>query len=146
MNRLILIVLLIFVAVVSCKTQKNLQTAPVQDPEQITEPTKEVIEEVEEEPIVEKEEVIVEETGPVPDQNDYFVIIGSFRVQPNAVKHQNAIKKDGFETSELLLNEEGLYRVSVMGSKDILDCRKEILRIRTQFPEYFDTWLLIRKK
>ena len=46
MNRLILIVLLIFVAVVSCKTQKNLQTAPVQDPEQITEPTKEVIEEV----------------------------------------------------------------------------------------------------
>jgi len=47
--------------------------------------------------------------------------------------------------SELLKNEAGLYRVSVMATDDIISARNEIGRIRSKFPSYSDTWLLIRK-
>ncbi len=45
----------------------------------------------------------------------------------------------------MLKNDAGLYRVSVMGTDDLIVAREEIGRIRDQFPEYSDTWLLIQK-
>lgn len=98
-----------------------------------------------EEPIKEIEEklVPVQEAPPAPDQ--YFVIIGSFRNYNNAINYQDLIKKDGF-TSVLLKNEKGLHRVSVLGTNDISAARSEIKRIRTSFPKYLDTWLLIQVK
>ena len=141
--------LILFVAVFvlfSCKTQKPAassepaiqeEIAPPPPPEEEPEP--------EAEPIIEKVEVIVEETGPMPKVYDYFVIMGSFRILENAHKRQEVLQKMGF-SSELLRNDEGLYRVSVMASNVITDARKEILRVRTTYSDYSDTWLLIRKK
>lgn len=129
----------------SCKTQKQTTTEPAVQEE--VAPSPPPVEEpvVDEEPIVEKEEVIVEETGPEPKVYDYFVIMGSFRILENAHKRQETLKGLGF-SSELLRNDEGLYRVSVLATNIILDARKEILRVRTTYPDYKDTWLLIRKK
>ena len=139
---LIFAVLVLF----SCKTQKQATTAEPVVQEEVTPPPPPAAESiVEEAPIVEKEEVIVEETGPEPQVYDYFVIMGSFRILENAHKRQETLQGMGF-TSELLRNEEGLYRVSVMATNAILDARKEILRVRTTHPDYSDTWLLIRKK
>ena len=130
----------------SCKAQKEATMTEPAVQEAIAPPLPPVEErEVEEEPIVEKEEVIVEETGPEPKVYDYFVIMGSFRILENAHKRQETLKDLGF-SSELLRNDEGLYRVSVMATNTILDARKEILRVRTTYPDYKDTWLLIRKK
>lgn len=96
-------------------------------------------------PIKEVEETLVPINEELPEPHRYFVIIGSFRNLDNAKKYQKQIFKDGF-SSEILKNEAGLFRVSVMAT-DVIDvARDDIRRIWGIFPEYFDTWLLIQKK
>ena len=73
------------------------------------------------------------------------VIIGSFRIPENAKTYQQQIAKEGF-ASVILRNEAGLYRVSVMSTDDITRARDNIMKIRRDFPQYWDTWLLIQKK
>jgi len=96
-------------------------------------------------PIKAVEEKLVPIDEVPPTAHSYFVIIGSFRVPENARTFQEQIKKDGF-ASEILKNEEGLYRVSVLATDNITSARQNIIRIRSNFPEYYDTWLLIQKK
>jgi len=95
-------------------------------------------------PIKEVEEKLVANENKEPSPGKYYVIIGSFRDPENAKGHQSLVGNDGF-VSEVLKNDAGLYRVSVMATDDILAARSEIGRIRTKFPAYSDTWLLIRK-
>jgi cell division protein FtsN len=99
----------------------------------------------EEVPIVEREEKLVEVEKEPPVGEQYYVIIGSFRSRDNAVNYQKELKVKGFE-SNLLRNEEGFYRVSVKSTDEIVDARREIMSIRTRYPEHADTWLLIRKQ
>lgn len=94
--------------------------------------------------IKEVEEKLVSNNETIPSQR-YFVIIGSFRNPENAKKYQGQLTGDGF-TSEIIKNEAGLYRVSVLATDEIESAREDIRRIRKSFPEYFDTWLLIQKK
>jgi cell division protein FtsN len=96
-------------------------------------------------PIKEVEEKLVPIAEVMPNPHRYFVIIGSFRNPENAKKHQGQILTEGF-SSEILKNEEGLYRVSVLATDEINVAREDIRRIRNIFPKYFDTWLLIQKK
>jgi cell division protein FtsN len=91
---------------------------------------------------VEEKLVPVEEKAPSPQK--FFVIIGSFRDPLNAKEHQTVVKKDGFQ-SEILKNDAGLYRVSVMATNDVTEARNEIRRIWAKYPAYSDTWLLISK-
>ncbi|MGC9472450.1 MAG: SPOR domain-containing protein [Bacteroidales bacterium] len=95
--------------------------------------------------IPEVEEKLVALNEIPPDPSRYFVIIGSFRSPENAARYQEMIRDDGFQ-STLLQNEEGLIRVSVLATDDISEARAEIHRIRSAFPEYFDTWLLVQKR
>ncbi|MEX0598167.1 MAG: SPOR domain-containing protein [Candidatus Paceibacterota bacterium] len=104
-----------------------------------------VIEPVEEVPIVEVEEKLVEVENTPVEPNAYFVIIGSFRNPDNAKNFQQQIASDGF-TSVLLRNEAGLFRVSVKSTDDLALARTEIRRIRMQYKKYEDTWLLISIK
>jgi cell division protein FtsN len=96
-------------------------------------------------PIKEVEERLVPIDKAVPNPHRYFVIIGSFRNPENAKKYQTQVLKDGF-SPEILKNEEGLYRLSVLATDEISIARDDIRRIRNVFPKYFDTWLLIQKK
>jgi len=96
-------------------------------------------------PIKEVEEMLVPKDGKIPDASRYFVIIGSFRNPENAKKYQGQLLDDGF-SSEILKNEEGLYRVSVLATNDINNARDDIRHIRKVYPKYFDTWLLLQKK
>lgn len=95
-------------------------------------------------PIVEVEEKLVPNEDKEPSPGKFFVIIGSFRDPANARDHQAIVRKDGF-VSEILKNEAGLFRISVLATDDVNAARNEIGRIRTKFPAYSDTWLLIRK-
>ena len=94
--------------------------------------------------IKEVEEKLVSNNDLIPAQR-YFVIIGSFSNPENAKKYQGQLSGDGF-SSEIIKNEAGLYRVSVLATDVIESAREDIRRIRKSFPEYFDTWLLIQKK
>ncbi len=96
-------------------------------------------------PIREVEEKLVPNDEKAPDPHRYFVIIGSFRDPVNARDHQAIVLKDGFK-SEVLKNDAGLYRVSVMATDDITAARAEVRRIWAKFPPYSDTWMLISKK
>ena len=95
-------------------------------------------------PIKEVEEKLVSNEDKAPGPEKYFVIIGSFKDPSNAKEHQAIVKKDGF-SSEVLKNDAGLYRVSVMATDDITAARNEVRRIWAKFPGYSDTWMLIRK-
>jgi cell division protein FtsN len=96
-------------------------------------------------PIKEVEEKLVPIDKAVLNPHRYFVIIGSFRNPENAKQYQTQVQKDGF-SSEILKNQEGLYRLSVLATDEISIARDDIRRIRNVFPKYFDTWLLIQKK
>ena len=95
-------------------------------------------------PIKEVEETLVSNEDKAPGPEKYFVIIGSFKDPANARDHQAIVRKDGF-SSEVLKNEAGLYRVSVMATDDITAARDEVRKIWAKFPKYSDTWMLISK-
>lgn len=95
-------------------------------------------------PIKEVEEKLVKNENKEPSPQKYFVIIGSFRDPVNAKEHQRLVRKDGF-ASEVLKNDEGLYRVSVKATDDITEARSEVRKIWAKYPKYSDTWMLIRK-
>jgi hypothetical protein len=95
--------------------------------------------------IKEVEEKIVPNEDGITNKHQYFVIIGSFRNPENSKKYQELIEKEGFR-SEILRNEDGLYRVSVIATDEISIARDEVRRIWKSYPKYHDTWLLIKKK
>jgi cell division protein FtsN len=95
--------------------------------------------------IKEVEEKLVANEDGISNLHHYFVIIGSFRNPENSKKFQEQILKEGFN-SEILKNEYGLYRVSVMATNDINIARCDIRRIRSSYPKYYDIWLLMQKK
>ena len=128
------------------KSRKNTTSEPVVIEEiQATADTVMAPVPVPEPEIIEVEEKLVEVPEVPVAVHQYFVIIGSFKNVNNANNFQEQVKKDGFKPV-LLQNEAGLYRVSVMSTDDVGTARTEILRIRTQFKKYADTWLLIRIK
>jgi len=121
------------------------QPAPLQEPEKLPEakpPVKEV-NEVKEAREVEEKLVPFEQTAPNPLR--FFVIVGSFRDPANAKKRQKELLNESF-TSEILKNEAGLLRVSVLATDEIDVARDYIRRIKSVSPDYFDAWLLIQKK
>jgi cell division protein FtsN len=117
------------------KKTETENTVPYTEKKQMSEPVVE---------IKEVEEKLVPIDDKLPDPHRYFVIIGSFRNPENAKKRQDQILKEGL-SSEVLKNEAGLYRVSVMSTDEIETARNDIRRIRNIYPEYSDTWLLIQK-
>lgn len=149
MKRGVLIIMVLALVAASCggvkKRSKKGAEPPV--PAVVQEPVKEApVTVVVPEPIREVEEKIVPVDNKPVDPHRYFVIIGSFRSIDNARKHQADIAVDGFRVSDLMRNEAGLYRVSVMATDDVSAARTEIMRIRSRFPKYEDFWLLISKK
>lgn len=108
------------------------------------------------------EELPVEEPDPIPlreerftfaqeaaraaqDLNQYFVILGSFRSVDNANRFLDALVTQGFEPV-ILISESGLHRISIDSFTDENVARTRVQRIRNNYPEYKDAWLLIRKR
>lgn len=75
----------------------------------------------------------------------YNVIVGSFANETNAINLRNKLNGMGY-TSIIMRNENGMNRVSIAGFDEEAPARAELLRIREQYPEYADAWLLISKK
>jgi len=79
------------------------------------------------------------------DLNQYFVILGSFRSADNANRFMDGLVTKGFQPV-ILISESGLHRVSIDSFPDELVARTRVQRIRNNYPEYKDAWLLIRKR
>jgi len=78
------------------------------------------------------------------DENTYFVIVGSFSYRENAERFLVTLQGQGF-SPVILMSETGFHRVSVDSYDIEPPARSRIQQIRSSYPEYHDTWLLIRK-
>jgi len=76
--------------------------------------------------------------------SSFFVIIGSFSSLENANKYKQELIPQGFNPI-VLHSETGYYRVCVNSYSDEMAARQRVSQIRTDFPKYADTWLLIKK-
>ncbi|HOK27362.1 MAG TPA: SPOR domain-containing protein [Bacteroidales bacterium] len=120
-------------------------TTPAPTPAPVVTPVEKKPEPAPSAPIKEVVERVVPIERPAQETQRYFVIIGSFRNPDNARKYQLQISRDNFK-SEILKSETGFYRVSVMATDDEEKARDEIKRIRSTYPKYHDSWLLIQKR
>jgi len=74
----------------------------------------------------------------------FFVIVGSFSSNENAGKFKVELIQKGFKPI-ILHSETGYYRVCVDSFTDEAAARSRVQKIRTEFPKYADSWLLIKK-
>lgn len=81
----------------------------------------------------------------VHEANRFFVILGSFSVQENAIRFVEILRAKGF-APVILMSETGMNRVSVDSFNDETVARNRVNRIRANYPEYADAWLLIRTR
>jgi len=75
---------------------------------------------------------------------NFFVIVGSFSSNENAGKYKLELTQQGFKPI-ILHSETGYYRVCVDSFTEEAAARNRVQNIRTQYPKYADSWLLIRK-
>lgn len=69
-----------------------------------------------------------------------YVIVGSFRSKNRAEALRKRLAFVGFESSTILVNESGMYRVAAAAFENRTDCWNEVFRIRKQYPQYADAW------
>lgn len=72
----------------------------------------------------------------------YCIIVGSFSYESNAVRLRNSLIESGFLGSSILRNSEGMYRVSAECEDSHVAAWQEVSRIRSQYPQFHDAWLL----
>ncbi|MCX6236618.1 MAG: SPOR domain-containing protein [Bacteroidia bacterium] len=137
-----IVFLLMVLIVVGCKTQK---IAPKPEPvksETVVKPSTGTTQ-----TITSKEEKVTAANGEAKDlgSKKFYIILGSFGVFENAQKFKKQLMAEDFFPG-ILINEAGLYRVSVNSYDDEASARTRVGEIRQKFPQYNDLWLLIKKQ
>jgi len=74
----------------------------------------------------------------------FFVIVGSFSSNENASRFKQELMQKGFKPI-ILHSDTGYYRVCVDSFSDENSARSRVQKIRTDYPKYADSWLLIKK-
>ncbi len=74
----------------------------------------------------------------------FFVIVGSFSSNENAGRFKQELAQQGFKPI-ILHSETGYFRVCVDSFDDESIARNRVRKVRSEFPKYADSWLLIRK-
>ncbi len=141
MKVLNIVLLLVVLMAVGCKTQK-IAPKPVPMKSETVKPT-----DSESSAIKSKEERITAAKGEASDfgSKRFYIILGSFGVYENAQKFKKQLMAEDFFPG-ILINEAGLYRVSVNSYDDEGVARARVGEIRQKFPKYSDLWLLIKKQ
>ena len=135
-------IILICLLIVGCKTQK---IAPKPEPvksETVSKPTEGTASSVKS-----IKESFTAAKGEANDlgSKSFYIILGSFGSYENAQKLKKQLMAEDFFPG-ILVNEKGMYRVSVNSYDDETIARNRVLEIRQKFPKYNDLWLLIKKQ
>ena len=72
----------------------------------------------------------------------YCIIVGSFIYRQNAINLRSDLMCRGFLGCSIMQNSEGMYRVSAVCDDTHADAARELIRIRRQYPQFRDAWLL----
>ena len=151
MKIIVSVILLAFITV-SCGTNKRVYAPPFEDEETETVVEKENVQTTAQnptkktentKPVVSKEENVTMTHGDVLKR--YNGIVGSFSNVDNAVKLQAKLNGMGYH-SIIMKNDAGMSRVSIAGFDEEEAAREELLKVREQYPEFADAWLLISKQ
>lgn len=144
MKVLSIVLFLVAIMAVGCKTQKIAsKPAPVKS-ETIKSETASKPGNVS---VKSTEERVSAAKGEASDfgSKKFYIILGSFGVYENAQKFKKQLMAEDFYPG-ILVNEAGLYRVSVNSYDDETIARNRIGEIRQKFTKYNDLWLLIKKQ
>lgn len=151
MKIIVSVILLAFIAI-SCGTNKKVYAPPFEEEgeteavvvKENAQATTQATQKTENtKPVVSREEKVTMTHGDVLKR--YNVIVGSFSNETNAINLRNKLSGMGY-TSIIMRNENGMNRVSIAGFDEEAPARAELLRVREEYPEYSDAWLLISKK
>jgi cell division protein FtsN len=142
MKVLNIILVLIVLMVMSCKTQK---IAPKPEPIKSETVVKAVVDSTQN--VKSKVEKVTAANGEAKDlgSKKFYIILGTFGVFENAQKFKKELMAENFFPG-VLINEAGLFRVSVNSYDEEAAARSRISEIRQKFPKYNDLWLLIKKQ
>ncbi len=148
MKNLNLLLFLIVVSLVGCKTQKIApkpqpvaqETATSAAPSTTPKTSKPVS-------VSSKEERFSAAQGETADygSNKFFVILGSFSVLENAKRLKETLITENFHPV-ILQNESGMYRVCGNSYAVESEARAKIAEVRGKYSNYSDVWLLIKKQ
>ena len=150
--RIIVSVILLAFITVSCGTNKRVYAPPFEEEETETVVVKENVQTTAQnptkktentKPVVSREENVTMTHGDVLKR--YNVIVGSFSNVDNALKLQAKLNGMGYR-SIIMKNSAGMSRVSIAGVDEEASAREELLKVREQYPEFADAWLLISKQ
>ena len=150
--RIIVSVILLAFITVSCGTNKRVYAPPFEEEETETVVVKENVQTTAQnptkktentKPVVSREENVTMTHGDVLKR--YNVIVGSFSNVDNALKLQAKLNGMGYR-SIIMKNSAGMRRVSIAGFDEEASAREELLKVREQYPEFADAWLLISKQ
>jgi len=125
-----------------CKTQKIAPKPQPMNSETVGKPSDSASSSIKS-----KEEHVTAAKGEANDfgSKRFYIILGSFGVYENAQKFKKQLMAEDFFPG-ILINEAGLYRVSVNSYDDEGIARSRVGEIRQKFPKYSDLWLLIKKQ
>jgi cell division septation protein DedD len=147
MKNLLLLLILVAVTVVGCKTK---QIPP--KPQPVAQPAAQTASSATQKAgkpanISSKEERFSTAQGEIADygSNKFFVIMGSFSVLENAKRLKETLTAENFKPV-ILKNETGMFRVCGNSYADESEARARIAEVRTNYPKYSDIWLLIKKQ
>ena len=150
--RIIVSVILLAFITVSCGTNKRVYAPPFEEEETETVVVKENVQTTAQnptkktentKPVVSREENVTMTHGDVLKR--YNVIVGSFSNVDNALKLRAKLNGMGYH-SIIMKNSAGMSRVSIAGFDEEASAREELLKVREQYPEFADAWLLISKQ
>ncbi len=150
--RIIVSVILLAFITVSCGTSKRVYAPPFEEEETESVVVKENVQTTAQnppkktentKPVVSREENVTMTHGDVLKR--YNVIVGSFSNVDNALKLQSRLNGMGYH-SIIMKNDAGMSRVSIAGFDQEGPAREELLKVREQYPEFADAWLLISKQ
>ena len=94
------------------------------------------------------QDTLIVEEEPVPVRKEkvglmrYCIIVGSFIYRQNAINLRSDLMRRGFLGCSIMQNSEGMYRVSAVCDDTHADAARELIRIRRQYPQFRDAWLL----
>ena len=141
MKVLNIVLFVIILMSVGCKTQKIApKPVPVKS-ETVVEPANA------KQSVRSAEERVTAANGEAKDlgSKKFYIILGSYKMYDGAEKFKKQLIAEDFFPG-ILINEAGLFRISVNSYDDEATARSRIAEIRQKFPKYSDLWLLIKKQ
>ena len=132
-----LLVLVILLALVACKSNEKEEDLQV---EVAPQDTVQIVEAPEPEP-----EPVVEVDMGVNLEDKYFLIADTYTVKAFAESWNKKYQQRGFKSAVIMRNEDGYYRLALQSFRDF-DLSKNALEVLRQEEELNDAWIMIIDK